>query len=96
MQYDKTFKLEAIQLSDEIGVKKAAEQLGISYYTLTDWRHKRNKFSTQAFVGSGHKQQPVDEAERRICELEKQLQEERRAKDILKEALVFFVNSRKK
>ena len=25
-------------LSDEIGIKRAAEQLGLSYYTLADWR----------------------------------------------------------
>ena len=31
MQYDKTFKEEAVRLSDEIGPKKAAEQLGIPY-----------------------------------------------------------------
>ena len=36
--YDKTFKMEALQLSDEIGTKKAAEQLGISYFTLSNWR----------------------------------------------------------
>ena len=29
MQYDKEFKLQALELSDEIGVKAAAEQLGI-------------------------------------------------------------------
>ena len=34
MQYDKEFKLQALELSDEIGVKAAAEQLGIKYYTL--------------------------------------------------------------
>lgn len=34
MRYDNSFKLEALELSDEIGVKKAAEQLGIPYYTL--------------------------------------------------------------
>lgn len=28
MQYDKTFKEEAVRLSDEIGPKKAADQLG--------------------------------------------------------------------
>lgn len=36
--YDKQFKKEAVRLSDEIGVKKAAGQLGIPYYTLADWR----------------------------------------------------------
>ena len=34
MQYDKEFKLQALELSDEIGVKAAADQLGIKYYTL--------------------------------------------------------------
>ena len=34
MKYDNTFKLEALKLSDEIGVRKAAAQLGIPYYTL--------------------------------------------------------------
>ena len=32
--YSKEFKEEAIRLSDEIGSKKAAAQLGIPYYTL--------------------------------------------------------------
>ena len=36
MQYDNSFKQEAIELSDEIGVRKATEQLGIPYYTLAD------------------------------------------------------------
>ncbi len=31
--YDKQFKEQALKLSDEIGVGKAAEQLGIPYYT---------------------------------------------------------------
>ncbi len=29
MQYEKSFKEEAVKLSDEIGVKAAANQLGI-------------------------------------------------------------------
>ena len=42
MKYSKEFKEEALKLSDEIGLKKAAQQLGIQYYTLSDWRTKRN------------------------------------------------------
>ena len=42
MKYSKEFKEEALKLSDEIGVKKAAQQLGIQYYTLSDWRTKRS------------------------------------------------------
>ena len=55
MQYDKEFKLQALELSDEIGVKAAAEQLGIKYYTLADWRSQRKARGEGAFVGSGNK-----------------------------------------
>ena len=40
-KYSKDFKEEALKLSDEIGVKKAALQLGLQYYTLADWRKAR-------------------------------------------------------
>ena len=40
-RYNKEFREEAISLSDEIGPKKAAQQLGINYSTLIDWRKKR-------------------------------------------------------
>lgn len=33
MKYSKEFKEEALKLSDEIGLKKAAQQLGIQYYS---------------------------------------------------------------
>ena len=46
MKYSKEFKEEALKLSDEIGLKKAAQQLGIQYYTLSDWRSKRNAAAT--------------------------------------------------
>ena len=41
MKYSKKFKEEALKLSDEIGVKKAATQLGLHYYTLAEWRKNR-------------------------------------------------------
>ena len=94
--YDKHFKEEALKLSDEIGAKKAADQLGIPYNTVTTWRGKRKKYGDQAFVGSGHKQLPASEQERRMLELEKEVKELQRANDILQEALGFFAARRKK
>lgn len=73
MQYDKEFKLQALELSDEIGVKAAAEQLGIKYYTLADWRSQRKARGEGAFVGSGNKVMPLNEKDRRIKELEAEL-----------------------
>lgn len=35
MNYDNELRQQALALSDEIDVKKAAEQLGIPYYSLT-------------------------------------------------------------
>ncbi|MGN1275628.1 MAG: hypothetical protein ACI4UK_01370 [Floccifex sp.] len=37
MKYSKEFKEEALKLSDEVGLKKAAQQLGIQYYTLSEY-----------------------------------------------------------
>ena len=47
-------------------------------------------------MGSGHKRLPTDEKERRILELEKENKEPKRANEILKDALGFFAESRKK
>ena len=66
MQYDKEFKLQALELSDEIGVKAAAEQLGIKYYTLADWRSQRKARGEGSFVRSGNKVMPPSEKDRRI------------------------------
>lgn len=96
MQYDKEFKLQALQLSDEIGTKRASEQLGINYYTLAGWRKIRKEKGSHAFVGSGHAVLPVSDKDQRIRELEKELRETKRANEILQEALGFFAASRKK
>ena len=89
MKYDNS-------LSDEIGVRKASEQLGIPYYTLADWRNIRKSEGESAFVGSGNRREPLDEKDRRIQELENELREAKRANEILKDALGFFAESRRK
>ena len=43
MKYGKEFKEQAIKLSDEIGLKQACSQLGITYVTLSDWRNSYNR-----------------------------------------------------
>ena len=93
-KYDKEFKEEAVKLSDEVGVKQAAGQLGISYYTLAEWRHKRKAYGDHAFVGSGiRRDAPLSENERQLIRENAQL---RKANEILKDALGFFAKDRKK
>ena len=89
MRYDKAFKEEALRLSDDIGIKEASAQLGIPYNTLAGWRKSRKAYGQYSFVGSGNKHKPQSESDRRISEL-------KRANEILKEALGFFAQSRKR
>ena len=93
--YSNEFKTQALKLSDEIGIKKAAAQLGIPYYTLADWRNRvREKIEgTTPEAGSGR---PLTEQELRIRELEKENSELRNANEILKDALGFFAKDRRK
>ncbi len=75
--------------SDEIGVKKAAQQLGVAYYTLADWRSIRRNTPPA-------KTPSAEEQTIRIRELEREVSELRTANDILKDALGFFAKDRKK
>ena len=88
-RYDENFKIEALKLSDEIGVKKACEQLNVNYGTLAGWRQQRVKktkvrTSTDADI---HKENN---------RLKKEIAELKSANEILKDALGFFVQDRKK
>lgn len=93
-KYDKEFKEEAVKLSDEVGIKQAAAQLGVAYYTLSEWRQKRKSYGEHAFVSSGIcRDAPLNENERRLI---KENAELRKANEILKDALGFFAKDRKK
>ena len=90
-KYSEGFKKEAIRLSDEIGNKKAAAQLGIPYYALADWRnHSKHKPKVP--------EAELSEVELKIRnrELERENAELRQANEILKDALGFFAKDRKK
>jgi len=55
---------EAVRLSDEIGPKKAAEQLGVAYYTLQQWRKRRTLHGDGAHIGSGRAYASADKTAR--------------------------------
>ncbi len=86
-RYDKEFREQALKLSDEVGVKKAAEQLGIVYGTLADWRKQRGRTNKNEVTSN-----PDDE----IARLKKANAELQKANSILKDALGFFVEDRKR
>lgn len=89
-RYSKEFKSEALKLSDEIGVKKAAEQLGLHYNTIADWRKlRKRKQKTETTMSES-------ELLSRNRQLEKENAELKQANDILKDALGFFAKDRMK
>jgi transposase len=90
-RYDKEFREQALKLSDEIGVKKASEQLGVIYGTLADWRKQRTKQVKKPKIQQSEEEQKA-ENER----LKKENAELHKANAILKEALCFFVDDRKR
>lgn len=58
---------EAVRLSDEVGLKQAAAQLGVAYYTLSEWRQEQKAYGDHAFVGSGSRNDvSLNENERRL------------------------------
>ena len=87
MNYSKEFKTEALKLSDELGVKKAAQQLGIQYYTLADWRKNR-----KAKANKVKSEMSDEEVRRRNLELEKENAQLREEVEILKKAAAFLAN----
>ena len=88
-RYSPEFKSEALKLSDEIGVRKAALQLGVSYYTLEEWRAVRRRCQPRVELSP-------EAQEKRVRELERENAELRVANEILKDALGFFARDRKK
>ncbi len=95
-RYDKQFKEEAVRLAQEIGTRRAAEQLGLSYHTLTGWRRDKQGHGSEAFAGSGKVYRAVQDMTPREKELQRENEELRRANEILKDALGFFAKDRKK
>ncbi len=89
-RYSKEFKSEALKLSDEIGVKKAAEQLGLHYNTIADWRKLRKRKQESEMTES------ASELLSRNRQLEKENAELKQANEILKDALGFFAKDRRK
>ena len=88
-RYDQQFKDEALKLSDDIGLKKACEQLNLNYGTLSGWRKQRVKQTRT-------KKKTDDEVQEELARLKKENGELRSANEILKDALGFFAKDRKR
>ena len=90
-KYTAEERAEAVKLAREIGNKAAAERLDINLDTLYNWLSKERKIEAQT------RPKPSQaELEKEVEHLRKALAEKETEVEILQDALVFFVNSRKK
>ncbi len=100
--YDKEYKIQAVKLGREIGMSKAARELGINTDTLYSW----NKAAREGRLDLGPGAQSPESAMSLSEEIQKLRQENRvQAKEIarlkeenefLAEASAFFAASRRK
>jgi len=83
--YSPEFKTQAIELAKEIGLKQAAEKLGIkSLQTIASWVRYSKKMEEDAEF------RELEEAKKEIKRLKKELESEKKSVAILKDAAAFF------
>ncbi|GEO28177.1 transposase [Alicyclobacillus acidoterrestris] len=92
-QYDKEFKLHAVQLVSESGkpASQVARELGVSQKTLYGWMSKFKEDPSTPFVGSGN----LKPEAKALRDLERENRELREENAILKKAARIFMNDRK-
>ena len=87
-KYDREFKIETVRLITEGGrrVKDVASDFGIHEGVLRRWRQQYREDVLHSFPGKGHLK-PLEEENRR---LQRELDNIREERDILKKALAIF------
>ena len=86
--FDREFKYEAIRLMNEgkRSVRDIAKDLDIHPNVLHQWRRKYRADMEKGFPGNGHMKPPEEEIRR----LQRENEELREEKDILKKVLAIF------
>jgi transposase len=89
--YTQQFKHEAVRLAQTSGkpIAHIARELGISDASIHQWRKELAAHDQEAFPGSGHQTAQEEELRR----LKRELEVTRKARDILKKALIVFAKT---
>ena len=82
--YTADFKKQAIELAKEIGVTRAARQLGISDTNIHNWREKQKSGKDNYLAGN------VESDQEELKRLRAEVVELRKVNHILKAAAAFF------
>ena len=88
-KYSLEFKKEAVELSNKIGPKQAAEQLGVNSSSLANWR---SKFSEEDKATSNDKPS-YEELERENRRLKREIGYIEEINKVLKKSTAIFSNT---
>ncbi len=86
--YTKEFKLEALKLAEEVGVERAARDLGVSKTSLYDWQRSAKTEGGDAFRGHGR----LTERDEELRKLRQEVKTLKMEREILKKATAFFAS----
>lgn len=101
-KYDKEYKVQAVKLAREIGVAKAARELGIPAGTLHGWIYKAKEGSIALGPGDYTPEESMNLAEelillrKKLREQDKEIKRLKETNEFLEEASAFFAASRLK
>jgi len=87
--YDRSFKERAVELSYErSSVKDLAKELGVNVDRIYSWRSEIKSYGSASFQGKGIER--LNDDQRRVKDLEKQLRTRDLELEILKKAIAIF------
>ena len=91
-KYDRQFKLDAVRLTTSGGrrVAEVARDLGIEANMLHRWRRECRDDGMEAFPGKGR----LKESDEELRRLQRELNDVKEERDILKKALAIFSKRR--
>ena len=94
-EYTEEFKVDAVRLSNsgQKSVRAIANDLGISYHTLENWRRKLPQKKRQTAEAAHSSEPTVAELQRENQRLKRQMEVLRQERDILKKAMGIFADS---
>lgn len=101
-QYDMDYKIQSVKLANEIGLTKAARELGLSPSTLNGWLKTSKKgsinlgFGAQTPSSAMSLTEELEMLRKQVKDQNKQMQRLKEENSFLEEASAFFAASRLK
>jgi len=96
-RYTSEYRAEAMKLMGEIGKQETSKRLGVTEWTLNDWKKKTKDEKNAEGTEKGIKMAAeLREAQEKIKEMEKEIAQIRKENEFLEEAASFFAASRQK